>query len=146
MATAPQTRRHCSIWRNPTHRSPNRINPSRRNAAAATGTHKRRRDVRRHAGEYRQGLDPGLNLSGARRWVVDGAGQLTVDMRWPPPTGSRWAGRGRRNWSNSRRSGSAAPGRRCRPNRDRPVERERAEDRESDTTCNAPWPRRSPAT
>jgi hypothetical protein len=28
-----------------------------------------------------RGLDLGLNLSGARRWVVDGAGQLTVDMR-----------------------------------------------------------------
>jgi len=31
-------------------------------------------------------------------------------------------------------------------NREREIGWQRAEDRESDTTCSAPWPRRSPAT
>ena len=39
--------------------------------------------------------------------MVDGAGTANRRFAWPSSTGSRWAGRGRRNRRDSRRSGSS---------------------------------------
>jgi len=91
-------------------------------------------------------LDPGLDLSGAVRGVVDGAGQLTVDMRVPAADWESVGGARTPELEQSAAERVSDTDVVRQTNREREVERQRAEDRESDTTCSAPWPRRSPAT
>jgi len=71
--------------------------------------------------------------------------RLTVDMRWPPPTGSRWAGCGRRDPGKGRRS--RLERRSCVPDRNgiEPEEVGGSVPRrsESDTTVTTPCRRRT---
>jgi len=54
------------------------------------------------------------NLSGTASGWSTAPKRLTVDMWWPPPTGSRWAGRGCRRREDAA-SRPVAPVRRCGP-------------------------------